>query len=105
MMMTPMRWINLTKRPTCSDLQWKHPTKADFVNWKPESIVECDIDGEWDVSKTAIFHLHVKTCIHLAVLGINEKTFANVSWHICCILFINLLIPEGNKRPYILRKT
>ena len=51
MMMTPMRWINLTKRPTCSDLQWKHPTKADFVNWKPESIVECDIDGEWDVSK------------------------------------------------------
>ena len=55
--------------------------------------------------KRAIFHLHVKPCIHLAGLGINEKTFANFSWHICCVLVINLLIPEGNKRPYILRKT
>ena len=48
--------------------------------------------------KTAIFHLHVKPCIYLAGLGINEKTFANVSWHVKCVLFINLLIPEGNKR-------
>ena len=48
--------------------------------------------------KTAIFHLHVKPCIYLAGLGINEKTFANVSWHVKCVLFINLLRPEGNKR-------
>ena len=35
--------------------------------------------------KRAIFHLHVKPCIHLAGLGINEKTFANFSWHISCV--------------------
>ena len=49
--MIPMRWINLTKWPTCSDLKWKNPTKTDFPNLKPKLIIECDIDGEWDMSK------------------------------------------------------
>ena len=33
-----------------SDFRWKHPAKADFDNLKPESIVECHINGKWDVS-------------------------------------------------------
>ena len=29
----------------CSDFNWKHPAKADLDNLKPESIVECHING------------------------------------------------------------
>ena len=34
-----------------SNLLWKQPTKVDNANMHPASIVECIIDGEWDVSK------------------------------------------------------
>ena len=30
----------------CSDFKWKHPAKADLDNLKPESIVECHINGK-----------------------------------------------------------
>ena len=30
----------------CSDFKWKHPAKADLDYLKPESSVECHINGE-----------------------------------------------------------
>lgn len=41
---------HLTRVQQGSDLKWKHPVKTDIINLKPELIVKCVIDGEWDVS-------------------------------------------------------
>ena len=30
---------------------WKQPTKEDKANLFPASIIDCEIEGEWDVSK------------------------------------------------------
>ena len=34
-----------------SDLKWKQPARINKINLKAESIVECGVDGEWDVSQ------------------------------------------------------
>ena len=34
-----------------SNLIWKHPSKPDRATLRPESIIQCVIDGDWDVSK------------------------------------------------------
>ena len=34
-----------------SDLKWKQPARINKINLKAESIVDCGVDGEWDVSQ------------------------------------------------------
>ena len=42
---------HLHRVDNCSDFKWKHPAKVDLDNLKLESIMECHINGKWDVSK------------------------------------------------------
>ena len=42
---------HLTQVQKGSKLIWKHPLRLDKVNLRKESIVECSVDGEWDVSQ------------------------------------------------------
>ena len=43
---------HLTRVQKGSNLKWKHPSvRVDKDNLRPESIVECAIDGKWDVSQ------------------------------------------------------
>ena len=35
---------------TGDNLKWKHPLKPDFIDLYPASIVECHVEGEWDIS-------------------------------------------------------
>ena len=41
----------LTRVHEGPNLKWKYPVKPYKDNLKAQSIVECIIDGEWDVSK------------------------------------------------------
>ena len=42
---------HLTRVQKGSNLIWKHPLRLDKVNLRQESIVECPVDGKWDVSQ------------------------------------------------------
>ena len=42
---------HLTRVHEGSNLKWKYPVKLHKDNLKAQSIVECIIDGEWDMSK------------------------------------------------------
>ena len=42
---------HLTRVQKGLNLKWKHHASVDKDNLRPESIVECAIDGEWDVSQ------------------------------------------------------
>ena len=33
-----------------SNLKWKHPSKPDLLNLHTDSILDCKIEGEWNVS-------------------------------------------------------
>ena len=33
-----------------SNLKWKHPARNDKDQLKKESIISCEIEGEWDIS-------------------------------------------------------
>ena len=49
---------------------WKYPARVDKVALKKESIVECPIDGEWDMSKernmtfTLRNHAYIANLVH-----------------------------------------
>ena len=40
---------HLTRVHRGSNLKWKYPVRLDKVSLRAESIVECAVDGEWDV--------------------------------------------------------
>ena len=42
---------HLTRAQKGSNLKWRHPVRVDKDNLRAESIVECVVDGEWDVSQ------------------------------------------------------
>ena len=42
---------HLTRVQRGSDLKWKQPARIDKINLQAGSIVECGVDGEWDVSQ------------------------------------------------------
>ena len=42
---------HLTRVQKGFNLIWKHPVRLDKANLWKESIVECPVDGEWDVSQ------------------------------------------------------
>ena len=41
---------HLTRVQRGHNLKWKHPARLDKVNLRAESIIECVVDSEWDVS-------------------------------------------------------
>ena len=42
---------HLTRVQRGSNLKWKQPARIDKINLQAESIVECGVDSEWDVSQ------------------------------------------------------
>ena len=42
---------HLTRVQRESTLKWKQPARIDKITLQAESIVECSVDGEWDVSQ------------------------------------------------------
>ena len=49
--------------------KWKHPPKPDCLYQYPASTVNCNVDGEWDVSneKTTTFLMRKYTAISLKI--------------------------------------
>ena len=56
---------HLTRVQRGSNLKWKQPARINKINLQAESIVECGVDGEWDVSqeKNMTFTLRNHACI------------------------------------------
>ena len=48
-----------------SNLAWKHPSKPDTASLLAESIVQCEIEGEWDVSKQRNMKFTLRNHIHI----------------------------------------
>ena len=51
-----------------SNLLWKQPTRVDKASLFPGSIIDCIIDGEWDVSKER--NMSFKLRNHLYIDGL-----------------------------------
>ena len=52
-----------------SNLTWKHPSKPDIATLQPESILQCVIDGDWDLSKRNVtFTLKNHTFVNSVVM-------------------------------------
>ena len=41
---------HLTRVQKGQNLKWKHPVRLDKIYLRTESIIECVVDSEWDVS-------------------------------------------------------
>ena len=56
------------------NLKWKHPPKPDLIDLHPASIVECHVEGEWDISnqRTMTYVLKNHTYISLLIEHISD---------------------------------
>ena len=41
---------HLTRVQKGQNLKWKHPVRLDKINLRAESIIECVVNSQWDVS-------------------------------------------------------
>ena len=55
-----------------SNLKWKYPTSNDICVVEAEQILQCEIDGEWDVvnDRNMTFTLHNHEVINRKFLGV-----------------------------------
>ncbi len=66
---------HLTRVQKGSNLVWKHPVKADKIDLHNGSIVECPVDGEWDVSQernmtfTLRNHVYITNLVQNIITG------------------------------------
>ena len=51
-----------------SNLKWKRPTKPDLLNLHSESILDCEIDGEWNVSNERSITFSLRNHNHIELL-------------------------------------
>ena len=56
-----------------SNLEWKHPVRLDKVNFQAESIVECAVDGEQDVSQERNMTFTLQNLIYIS--NLEQKMF------------------------------
>jgi hypothetical protein len=54
-----------------NNFKWKHPRKPDIMDLHPASILDCDVDGEWDVSNNRFLTFSLRN--HIAIASLVEK--------------------------------
>ena len=58
---------HLTRVKKGNDLTWKHPRKPDPLDLHPASILDCIVDGEWNVSNNRLMTFSLRN--HVAFNG------------------------------------
>ena len=55
-------------------LKWKHPPKRDLLNLNLDSILDCKVDDEWDVSKKRSINFSLRSHVQVD-LKVEQMSF------------------------------
>ena len=59
---------DLTRVQRGSNLKWKQPARINKINSQAESIVECGVNGEWDVSQERNMTFTLQNHVYISIL-------------------------------------
>ena len=62
---------HLTRVKKGNDFTWKHPRKPDTLDLHPASILDCIVDGEWNVSNKRLMTFSLRN--HVAINAMVEE--------------------------------
>ena len=59
---------HLTRAKPGNDAKWKHPPKSDILSLYKASILDCNVEGEWNVTNQRVMTFDLKNYMQIASL-------------------------------------
>ena len=59
---------DLTRVQRGSNVKWKQPARINKINSQAKSIVECGVNGEWDVSQERNMTFTLQNQVYISIL-------------------------------------